>query len=371
MPAKYRTIVRMVSGDMPEVLLYGLIDDHMSQVFAMDIQMLKVQGCKEAVLRINSNGGNVSDGVAMYNTMRTSGIKWHVRVDGAAASMASVLAFAGETLEMSKYARLMMHKPSGGAWGNADELRAMAEYIDSVESDMLEIYAKRTGLSTADVQAKFFNGKDNFFTAKQAKQLNLIDGIYDGEDLGINDSDDADVQMVFSAFQAKMELKANNNMDPILTPEVLRMLGVTASADSAAVSAAIKKLHGKALQAEVYKQQLEDFKTQHTANEVTAMLDKAKADKKITAQQHTVFAKQFADNPEDLKEVLDTMGAFASVTSKLNTVDRPDGQYTPQVAALMAKGWTALMQSGEMATLKSLSADAYGDMFELKFKRRP
>lgn len=69
-------------------------------------------------IRINSNGGDVFSGIAIYNAIRQSNADIRLYVDGVAASMASVIALCGKPVEMSRYARLMLHSVSGGCYGN-------------------------------------------------------------------------------------------------------------------------------------------------------------------------------------------------------------------------------------------------------------
>ena len=346
----------------------------MSVAFVHELELLKAAGYKEIDLRLNSKGGDVTEGVAMYNAMLRCSMVINVYVDGMAGSMASVLAFSGDKLFVSRYGRIMIHKPSGGAWGNSDQLRTMADYIDSIEADMEEIYCKRTGLSKEEVKAHFLNGKDNVYTAQMAMDAGLIDGIFDGEEMDIDDSNELDADTVYMAFQAKIEAKLiSQNMNTIqmeLTPEMVGMLGVTASADAGSVTAAIKQLSAKAKQSDGFKSEVQTLKAAAVQKDVTALLTTALGEKKITKQQHDVFAEQYAGRPEDLKALLGTFNVFGSVTNQLNTQER-SGVRTPEVLALVNKGWTALMQSGEMATLKQLDKEAYSDMYEARFGNKP
>ena len=99
------------------------------------------------------------------------------------------------------------------------------------------------------------------------------------------------------------------------------------------------------------------------------MLDVALTDKKISAQQKTVFAKQYAGKPEDLKEVLATMGTFVSINDKLTPGSK--GEYTPKVQALMDKGWDALHKGGGLAELQELDPNAFVALYEGKYGYKP
>lgn len=94
-------------------------------------------------LRINSNGGNVFDGVAIYNYLRSAPQKVTVHIDGIAASIASIIAMAGDTINMADNAWMMIHDPWIVAMGTATELRDVAETMDGIRDTLLDTYMKR------------------------------------------------------------------------------------------------------------------------------------------------------------------------------------------------------------------------------------
>ena len=96
---------------------------------------------KNLNIYINSGGGSVFAGIAIYNMLkRHQGFKT-VYVDGLAASIASVIALAGDKIIIPSNAFLMIHKPWSGMWGNANELRKMADDLDAIEQGIMNIYS--------------------------------------------------------------------------------------------------------------------------------------------------------------------------------------------------------------------------------------
>ncbi len=365
MPGK-KVIVRMNSGDCPKLYMYGFIDAEMSAAFVKELNWLASCGHKEVDLHINSQGGNVMDGVAMISAMRSCRMEINGYVDGIAASMASLVALCCNKLYMNKYARMLFHQPSGFAQGTVDEMSQQVEFLKTVQDDAIDMYCQRTGMTAEEVSAIFMNGKDNIYTADKALGAKLVDGVFDGEEVEL--PEDATAEGIYMAFQAKMESKFSDIMEKqFLSPKMATLLGVAADANSAAVEAAMTALHGKALQADTYKQQLEELNEKLTANQVKMKLDSAKEKGQITEQQYTVFMAQYAKNPDALDEVLKTMAPFASVMTKLNVQPRQEGSHTPEVKALMAKGYTVLMKSGEMAQLHSMSPEAVQEVREAYF----
>lgn len=141
---------------MPEILLYGVIGDPFAGLDAATLVPQITSGNGPLSIRINSGGGYVVEGLAIYNAIARqveAGRAVTVFIDGLAASMASVVAMAGSEIIMADNALLMIHKPMNFADGNAHELRGTADVLDKLEEQILGIYAKRTGLSADTLTA--------------------------------------------------------------------------------------------------------------------------------------------------------------------------------------------------------------------------
>ena len=132
-------------------------------------------------LHINSPGGSVFDGVAIYNLLKASGKTVKGKVMGVAASIASVILMAADEIDMPANAMLMVHAPSGGVWGTAEEMREMADVLDKVQSSLVATYAKRTGKSEDEINALL--AKDTWLTAAEAKELGFTDTVSDAIEL--------------------------------------------------------------------------------------------------------------------------------------------------------------------------------------------
>lgn len=104
-------------------------------------------------VEINSPGGDVFAGLAIYNGLRNSGKKVNVRVLGLAASAASLVAMAGDTIEMPENSFMMVHNPWGFAIGGASDMRDTADMLDKLGASLASTYAKRTGKSAEEIAA--------------------------------------------------------------------------------------------------------------------------------------------------------------------------------------------------------------------------
>lgn len=125
---------------------------------------------------VNSIGGDVFDGIAMYNTLRGHGAQINVLVTGVAASIASVIAMAGDTITMGRGAEMMIHDASAMQLGNAADMRQMAELLDKASDNIASFYAERTG--TGDVASwRATMMAETWYTADEAVAAGLADAV--------------------------------------------------------------------------------------------------------------------------------------------------------------------------------------------------
>ncbi|MBS4017535.1 MAG: Clp protease ClpP [Dechloromonas sp.] len=118
--------------------------------FLDDLKSIKAEAVN---VEINSPGGDVFAGLAIYNGLRASGKKINVKVMGIAASAASLVAMAGDEIEMPENAMMMIHNPWTFAVGDADELRATADVLDKIGTSLVTTYAKRTGKDEDEIKS--------------------------------------------------------------------------------------------------------------------------------------------------------------------------------------------------------------------------
>ena len=104
-------------------------------------------------LHIHSPGGEVFDGIAIYNQLKNHSATITVYIDGLAASMASVIAMVGDTVIMPKNAMIMIHKPWGVSWGDANDMREYADLLDKLENVLIPAYVAKTGKTTEEITA--------------------------------------------------------------------------------------------------------------------------------------------------------------------------------------------------------------------------
>jgi ATP-dependent Clp endopeptidase proteolytic subunit ClpP len=130
---------------------------------------------KNINVRINSPGGSVFDGTAIYNTLKNNPAKVTTIIDGAALSVASIIAMAGDEIRMAKNGYLMIHDPSGVARGGANDMRKMAEMLDTVKASLVTTYAERSKQSPEKI-AEMMTA-ETWMTANEAKDLGFVDSV--------------------------------------------------------------------------------------------------------------------------------------------------------------------------------------------------
>lgn len=139
----YKIVSNQVD-DVAEIFIYDEIGmwGTSAQNFAIDLALIKANTIN---VRINSPGGSVFDGYAIYSLLANHPAKVIVYVDGWAASIASVIMCAGDEINIAESAYVMIHKPWSFAMGTADDMRAEADILDGLQETIQQIYVDRTG----------------------------------------------------------------------------------------------------------------------------------------------------------------------------------------------------------------------------------
>ena len=132
-------------------------------------------------LHINSPGGEVFDGITIYNLLKQHPANVTTYVDGLAASIASVIALAGDRVIMAENALYMIHNPWGFAMGDAAEMRKTADLLDKVGGSLITAYTSKSGKPDDEISALM--DAETWMTAQEAKDFGFIDDISESMDL--------------------------------------------------------------------------------------------------------------------------------------------------------------------------------------------
>ena len=165
------------------IFLTGPVEDGMAALITAQLLFLESENPKkEIAMYINSPGGVVTSGLAIYDTMQYIRSPVATVCIGMAASMGSFLLAAGEPGHRVALpnARIMVHQPSGGFRGQASDIERHAEDIIKTKRRLNEIYAKHTGKAVEEIERAL--DRDNFLSAEESKTFGLVDHVYEKRD---------------------------------------------------------------------------------------------------------------------------------------------------------------------------------------------
>ena len=184
----------------------------------------------EVAVEINSPGGDFFAGLAIYNGLRASGKKITVKVLGLAASAASLVAMAGDTIEMAENSFLMMHKTLTRMFANADAMREAAELLDKFDAGLVSIYAKRTGKSAEEIIALLES--ETWMSAQEAFDAGFATSVTAALAVKASYSEDRLPENVRLAFKAQ----APTTDDPAPAEASAPVFGETLAAHAQAIA---------------------------------------------------------------------------------------------------------------------------------------
>jgi ATP-dependent Clp protease protease subunit len=165
------------------IFVNGPVEDGMASLICAQLLFLEAENPKKEIgLYINSPGGVVTAGLAIYDTMQYIKAPVATLCMGFAASMGSLLLMAGEpgSRVCMPNARIVLHQPSGGYSGQASDVARHAEDIIKMRQRIYELYAKHCGRTMEEVAVAL--DRDNFLDAQEAKAWGLVDHVYSTRD---------------------------------------------------------------------------------------------------------------------------------------------------------------------------------------------
>lgn len=306
------------------IFLYGDIGDDDVQSGRVAQELMEAERVSRRIhVRINSNGGEVYSGIAIFNALRQSKADIRIFVDGIAASMASVIALCGKPVEMSKYARLMLHSVSGGCYGNKKEMQKCIEEIESLEDSLSDMYANRIGVSREEIKETYFDGEEHWLTAQEALKLGFIDGIYDAEPVPA-ESTPAQIYTIFNNRLIEPQINERHmNLEDVKKrahfkncandADVFRML------DSLEEEAG--KVSGLTEENNTLKSRLKTYEDKAAADEAAArkqLLDAAEQDGRINATTRPIYENLLESDRENGEKALAQLPTKRRVMEDLN-----------------------------------------------------
>lgn len=229
-----------VNADVADIYIYDEISwlGVDAQQFVKDLNQITAATIN---LHLHSPGGNLFDGIAIYNALKQHKSSVDVYIEGLAASSASIIALAGDKIYMAKNAFYMIHNPFICCCGNSDELRKMADTLDKFTGTMIQTYVTASGQS--EKQIKDWLDAETWMTADEAKANGFIHEIIEeieakaSYDLSVYDNVPQSLLESFAANSKQQEPETKPDNKQLETMRMRLMLedtdeSVTAEADA-------------------------------------------------------------------------------------------------------------------------------------------
>ena len=181
MPRKYYDI--KASKKDTDLYLYGFIGNSVWDDINPKELIDSISGINGGVIRvhINSEGGSVYGGQAIYNALKNHDSEVEVYIEGLAASMASIIALAGDRVYMADNALYMIHDPWTWTEGSADDLRKTAQQLDKAKETLINVYERKTEKDREEIAELM--SQETWFTAQEAKEHGFVDEIIEEIDM--------------------------------------------------------------------------------------------------------------------------------------------------------------------------------------------
>lgn len=352
------------------ILLYGPIisgDEGSAETFIKDLAAAS-EKYENIFLHINSPGGEVLEGIAIFNWIKDSAKKITCVVDGVAASMAGIIALAGHSVQMNKYAKLMLHAPSGSAYGNAADLRAAADVTDQMKATLVAMLAERTGETPELIAERYLGKNDSWFTAQEALEQRLIDKVIPGIAVAIPPASQKNAKAIHALFTAKL-----TTLIPTDMIRVYARLGFasTAQPSEEEVLARIQAFEDRATTAEASVSDLqakvdafETAKAEARKAEITAILDTAIASQKFSAKQRNAYQAILEKDFENGKAAIDAMPPAPRIVAMIGD----DEKLAKERAGWKFSDWQK-KDPARLTAMRTENPDAFNALYKAEYNK--
>jgi len=322
----------IINGREADLLIYGEIvnnsydDDEklLGKSIVQEILTLS-NSCDRIRVHINSEGGEVYAGIAIFNAIRTCTKDITIYTDGISASIAGIIAMCGRKHYMSRYARLMIHSVSAGVYGDKNELMATVDEIRSLENTLAEIIGNRIKCTPEEVKARYFDGTDHWFTAQEAVDAGLADGIYD---IGVEADEKGTPENIYRTIftnRAAIRTQISRNMD-ITKFQQMPLFANAASEED--VLKTVESLLGQVERLETENEQLRERLKQIEEEDIEKILDAAVSAGKIEEGEKDDYRTLLNSNRAAAEKVLSSLKGRRQVKNDISNTPQKKSGYT-------------------------------------------
>lgn len=285
-------------------------------------------------------------------------------MDGVAASIASVIALCGKPLHMSRFARLMLHQVSGGAYGTAKEMREAADTADNIQKTLCGMISGRCNLSPEEVESKFFDGADHWITAEEALEMGLIDSIYDIDEA--KPEEGLSNEAIYE-FTNRLSIRPQKSNNMAFIDELKKKDSFKDASTESQMLQHIDQLENEAAKVPALQNKVTELENQikeqrKSAHE--ALVNQAISDGRITTDKKGDFLALLEANEASAVSVIN--GLSKKNLRAADFINHPGGG---DKSDLVNMSWDEIDRAGRLAELKDQYPDLYKSKFEETFKK--
>ena len=350
-----------------EMYLYGIIGrglDIDTNGLIATIEAKRKEGVRSFTFYVNSDGGEVAQGAALFNYLDRTDVDITWVVDGIAASMmAALITNPKHHVKAARHAKFMYHRVSGYVYGNSDETRAAADMMDSFEKTLIEMIALRTCKRAEEIRNLYFDGVDHWLSAEEAVQAHLCDEIIQ-TNMNIKELETVtDARSAFNYYNNQIINLKQQKMDEKAFAAALNISETSTEAEMLESVRGVVNERAtlrQQLQAEKEKvSNLENRLQEFERGKVKNLIDAAVADKRIGEDDREAYTRLAEQDYENTEKILNRMKPVTRVKDSLETGKTPkeeDGW-----------DWDKYHRSGKLENLKKNNPGRYAELYKAKF----
>ncbi len=326
-------------GKSTDIHIYDEIGVHgiTAKSFLEDLRGLKG---KDITVHINSTGGDVFQGQAIYTALKNYSGKVTVKIEGLAASMATIIALAADKVEMTSNSLFMIHSPMSNVFGNKAQMRKQINALEKVETTMLSVYKAKTNISEEEIEQMMAH--ETWLSAHEALELGFIDEVLGAVKVVAKYS--------LSGYQNKTSEEILNTLNiDNLTEKKSTMSEDLKTWFVGQVSELKEMITGKTeepIAQEVVAEVAEPVVQEPQANELQAQLDALTEERDSLSQKLSVQKEKSNESKEEMKTQFETMAQRISKLEATPSVTLAESEPRVSVSKPTASdGWDELGKS--------------------------
>jgi hypothetical protein len=331
---------------------------------------------------MNTDGGVVTEGIAIFQRIQRSELDISIAVDGLAASMGAALLSIPEVKAYAyKYSKVMIHRVSGFVSGDPDDIEEELNQIRDFENDLINMFSEKTGMTEDDVRSKYFDGKNHWLSAKEAKKIGLLEDVLKARDSIKPPKNLHDSKEVFNYFQTQITNRHTNsnqnNVQMKNSQRFINLLNLSPEAEEDAIYNAAKqaveaknKLEKDNADLKAEKDKLQKQVDEAEKAKVKNLIDNAISEKKITEEERKHYEELANTNFELAKNHLDKLPAHKTIKSQLGGDAGDENSIYAKRSDWTFKDWQKKDGKG-LQNMKNDNPELYKSLYKAEFGKEP